>query len=70
MAGTGQTTKPRTGLEAPTTIQPKTSSMRPPILPNMSGVQLRPGASVSTQTGAGQTIAPAQVGTPRNQVSA
>ncbi|RXG52141.1 hypothetical protein Avbf_16561, partial [Armadillidium vulgare] len=65
---TAQQGKPRSGMEVQANIQPKVSSMRPPILPSMSGAQIRPGSSVSTQTAAGQPIAPAQIVAPRSQV--
>lgn len=51
-----QAPKPRAGMEMPANIQPKTPNMRPPILPS-NPAQIRPGASVSTQT-AGQQLAP------------
>lgn len=51
-----QAPKPRAGMEMPANIQPKTPNMRPPILPS-NPTQIRPGASVSTQT-AGQQLAP------------
>ena len=68
MGPSPQAPKPRSGMEMPANIQPKTPNMRPPILPSMTTSQIRPGSSVSTQTATGQTIAPAQMGNPRSQV--
>ena len=70
MATGVQSNKPRSGMEMPANIQPKApSSMRPTLLPSMTTSQIRPGASVSTQTATGQTIPNAQMGTPRSQVN-
>ncbi|XP_068207549.1 polyhomeotic-like protein 2 [Palaemon carinicauda] len=60
-----QAPKPRSGMEMPANIQPKAPNMRPPILPSNSP-QIRPGASVSTQT-AGQQLAPGLMPAPRAQ---
>ena len=61
-----QAPKPRSSMEMPANIQPKAPTMRPPILPSNSN-QIRPGASVSTQT-AGQQLAPGHMSAPRAQV--
>ncbi|XP_066951689.1 polyhomeotic-like protein 2 isoform X5 [Macrobrachium rosenbergii] len=60
-----QAQKPRSGMEMPANIQPKAPTMRPTILPSNSP-QIRPGASVSTQT-AGQQLAPGHMPAPRAQ---
>ncbi|XP_064082350.1 polyhomeotic-proximal chromatin protein-like isoform X3 [Macrobrachium nipponense] len=60
-----QAQKPRSGMEMPANIQPKAPTMRPTILPSNSP-QIRPGASVSTQT-AGQQLAPGHMPAPRPQ---
>ncbi|CAL4073333.1 unnamed protein product, partial [Meganyctiphanes norvegica] len=57
-----QQAKPRAGMEMQPNIQPKVPNMRPNILPSISTHQIRPGASVSTQTAAGQAQAQALQG--------
>ncbi|KAK7082126.1 hypothetical protein SK128_024753 [Halocaridina rubra] len=60
-----QVQKPRLGMDMQPNIQPKAPNMRPPILPS-NPTQIRPGASVSTQT-AGQQLAPGHITAPRAQ---